>query len=158
MWIGVLADTCGEIHPRIPHIFQGMDYILHCGGIGAMGILEELSNLSPVTGVLGSTDDAADYPLGMTLFREDWGLPLLVSYNVGTPSRPNAETCLLLTEHDPKVLIYGHSGEPFNASVSDRLWFSPGSASRRDGKVPPSVGIIEIDGQTARGEIIPLQG
>ncbi len=156
MWIGVLADTFGEIHPRIPHIFQGMDYILHCGGIGGQGILEELSNLSPITGVLGDTDDPADYPLGKSLFRGDWGLPLLVSYDVGTPSRPNAEITQLLIEHEPKVLIYGHAGEPFNASVQDRLWFSPGSASRRDGKVPASVGILEIDGQTARGEIIPL--
>ncbi len=158
MWIGILADTHGELHPKIPHIFQGMDYILHCGGIGAPGILEELSNLSPVTGVLGESDDAADYPLGTTLFREDWGLPLLVSYDVGTPSRPNAATCMLLTEHDPKVMIYGQSGEPFNASISDRLWFSPGSASRMDGKILPSVGILEIDGQTARGEIVPLEG
>ena len=157
MWIGVLADTCGELHPRIPHIFQGMDYILHCGGIGHPGILEELSNLSPVTGVLGSTDDAAEYPLGSSLFRDDWGLPLVVSYDIGSPSRPNEEAQRLLSVHNPKVLIYGHSGEPFNAAVADRLWFNPGSASRRDGKIPASVGILEIDGQTARGEIVPLQ-
>lgn len=156
MWIGVLADTRGELHPRIPHIFQGMDFILHCGGIGAPGILEELSNLSPVTGVLGGSDEAADYPLGESLFREDWGIPLLVSHDVGSPGRPNAEATRLLAEYDPKVLIFGHSGEPFNAAISDRLWFNPGSASRSDGKVPASVGILEIDGQTARGEIVTL--
>ena len=156
MWIGVIADTRGELNPKVHQIFQGMDYILHCGGIGSPAVLDELSNISPISGVIGEGDTELDYPFKSILFRKDWGIPLLVRYKVGTPSRPLAVVSGLIEENDPKVLLFGAQEEAFNAAVSNRLWFSPGLATTQDGSDPASVGILEIDGQIARGEVIPL--
>jgi predicted phosphodiesterase len=129
MWIGVIADTFGEVAPRVHQVFQGMDYILHCGGIGSMAVLEELSNLAPVTGVLGESDDPHEFPLEETLLRKDFGIPILIRQKMGTPSRPDSLIQQMLLDFDPKVLLFGQSTEACNAVVSDRLWFYPGIAN-----------------------------
>ena len=88
MWIGVLSDTQGELHPEIPAVFDGMDFNIHCGGIGAATVLEELSHICPVSGVIGTGDSEDDYPFGKVLARQMGGINILVSHRVGTPARP----------------------------------------------------------------------
>ncbi len=157
MWIGVVSDTTGGLHPEIPNVLDGMDFIIHCGAIGSVDVLNELSKISPVSGVIGKGDSDEEFPFGTTLLREMAGVHVLVSHHVGTPARPRREIGHLLAEHDPKVLLFGSTLEPFNAAVNDCLWFNPGTAAPRNGaKKPSSAGILEIDGQTVRGEIIAL--
>lgn len=158
MWIGVVSDTHGELHPGIPEALDGMDFIIHCGGIGSMEVLNALSQISPVSGVIGRSDDRAEIPFGETLVREMAGVNVLVSHHVGTPSRPRKEIGRLLDELQPKVLLYGHTLEPFNAPVGDCLWFNPGPGSSGNGnKHVASAGILEIEGQVVRGEILTFE-
>lgn len=157
MWIGVVSDTRGELHSSIPEALDGMDFIIHCGGIGSMEVLNALSQVSPVSGVIGSSDDTEEIPFGNTLLREMGGVNVLVSHHVGTPSRPLKEISRLLDEHEPKVLLYGHTLEAFNAPVGDCLWFNPGPGSIGPGHTTASAGILEIDGQTIRGEILTFE-
>lgn len=155
MWIGVVSDTQGELHRDIPEALDGMDFIIHCGGIGSIDVLNELSQISPVSGVIGRHDDRTEIPFGETLVREMAGVNVLVSHHVGTPTRPRKEIGRLLDEHQPKVLLYGHTLEPFNAPVGDCLWFNPGPGARDNGsRRVASAGILEIDGQVIRGEIL----
>jgi uncharacterized protein len=155
MWIGVVADTRGTLHPRSLDIFEGMDFVLHCGGIGDPKVLLELSNVAPTSGVIGQADDdPAFQPLNRVLFRKFGDLPLLVMHDIGSPARPNAGLVHVLEDMEPKALLFGSTLEPFSGSVENRLWFNPGSASQEAAE--PSVGILEIDGQAIRGEIVRL--
>lgn len=155
MWIGVVADTRGTLHPRTLDVFEGMDFILHCGGIGDAKVLLELSNIAPTSGVIGSEDtDASFQPLNKVLFRKFGDVPILVMHDIGSPAKPNPAMSEVLDDMEPKALLFGQTKEPFSASIEKRLWFNPGSASLE--ATEPSAGILELDGQAIRGEIIRL--
>lgn len=156
MWVGVLSDTLEGVHPEIFTLFEGLDFILHCGGIGNFQILNDLSNLSPISGVLGNEDSPDEYPFEEVLFREMAGVNVLVAHEVGTPAKPQDRIQALLKLHQPKVVLFGRSKEPFNATVDERLWLNPGSASPQGRKGSSSAGLLEIDGQSVRGEIVYL--
>lgn len=157
MWIGVVADTMGSLHPEISKVFDGLDFILHCGGIGAPEVLMKLSNWAPTNGALGTDDrDEGFQPLGEHLLRSFFDVPILVKHDIGTPMRPSPGAKRLIQEVEPKVLLFGKTLEPFNASIDERLWFNPGCGAARHRRARPSVGILEIDGASVRGEIIPL--
>ncbi|MCB9833519.1 MAG: metallophosphoesterase family protein [Planctomycetes bacterium] len=156
MWVGVLADTRDALDSRIMQAFEGMDYILHCGNIGSLSYVEQLSHLSPINGVLGDDDSPEDYPFETTLFRGDWGVPILVRHEAGSPSKPDAAILTLLEEYKPKALLFGAGGEAMNATVGKCLWLNPGSASGRNPAGLATVGILEIDGASVRAEIIRL--
>ena len=57
MRIGVISDTHNYLDPRIPHLFAGVDLILHGGDIGMPAIILALEQIAPVTAVAGNTDD-----------------------------------------------------------------------------------------------------
>ena len=64
MIIGLLSDTHGFFHPRLPQIFEGVDVILHAGDVGSMAILRQLEQIAPVTAVQGNND--GELPLRAT--------------------------------------------------------------------------------------------
>ena len=157
MWIGVIADTHGSLGPEVERVFEEMhlDWILHCGGIGDAAILDRLSAFARVTGVVGESDERDEYPLADHLVRDFGGVPILTHHDAGTPSRPSDSAQQLIEEHDPKVILFGRTGEAFNAAIDGRLWFNPGAANRAHAKeASASVGLLEIDGQSVRGEIV----
>lgn len=157
MWVGVLSETRGKIHPEIFDLFEGMDFIIHCGGIGSAEVINELSNLSPINGVLGPSDDPEIFSyLGPILVRELGGIDILVVNKVGAPAKPTEAVRDLIIHHEPKIVLFGQSGEPFNGKVDDRHWFSPGAANPKSAKSAASVGILEIEGASVRAEIVPL--
>ena len=56
MLVGGISDTQGYMDPRALSLLQGVDHILHAGGIGSIDIIQELQNIAPVTPVLGNVD------------------------------------------------------------------------------------------------------
>ena len=56
MLIGVVSDTHGFYDPRVPPLLQGVEHILHAGDIGTGRIIEQLSEIAPVTAVRGNND------------------------------------------------------------------------------------------------------
>lgn len=159
MWIGVLSDTYGKVEPKIIDIFEGVDFILHCGNIGGAGVLEALSHCAPVTGVLGSIDDAAEYDGDLTtsLSRSWFDTDIYIAHRIGDPldllPGPKQE----IEAAEPEVILFGHSHEPFNTRIEGRHYLNPGSASRRKNGHAPSVALLELDGKTVRGEIVSLK-
>jgi hypothetical protein len=55
--VGVISDTHNYLDPLIPHLFAGVDHILHGGDIGMPAIILALEQIAPVTAVAGNTDD-----------------------------------------------------------------------------------------------------
>ena len=56
MRIGLISDTHGLLRPEAIEVLRGCNHIIHCGDIGNMGIITQLSTLAPVTAVRGNTD------------------------------------------------------------------------------------------------------
>ena len=156
MWIGVISDTHGVLNPRVLDIFDGVDYILHCGDIGHPSIVDDLSQVAPVTGVLGTGDKVEDYPFEKSLYRRWWEIGVYINHRIGEPQDLKRGVAKDIETHNPQVILFGHTHESFNNRIDDRLFFNPGPAGRRKMKFPRSVGILEIEGQSVRGEIVPI--
>ncbi|WP_296861026.1 YfcE family phosphodiesterase [uncultured Methanobrevibacter sp.] len=62
MIIGLISDTHispkkGKLNEKIFEIFENVDLILHAGDITSQKVLDELSEIAPVTAVLGNNDE-----------------------------------------------------------------------------------------------------
>ncbi len=156
MWIGIISDTCGSLNPRVGEVFHGVDYILHCGDIGDPQILDVLSQMAPVAGVIGQGDEAGQYPFGRTFFRKWFDVGIYMNHRIGDPMNLPRASRKDIERYDPQVVLFGWSHESFNTRIENRLFFNPGAAGRRRPRFPRSVGIIEIEGHSVRGEIVKL--
>ncbi|MAG57900.1 MAG: hypothetical protein CMJ83_16570 [Planctomycetes bacterium] len=157
MWIGVISDTAGVLPTPVMSIFDGVDYILHCGNIGDPSLLDELSQIAPITGVLGNGDNSSEYPFERTLFRKWFDVGVYMNYRVGDPMNLARTTKKEIEELDPQVVLFGGNGESFNNRVENRLFLNPGTGGRRRVKNPRTVGLLEIEGHSVRAEIVPLE-
>lgn len=158
LWIGVVSDTHGWLSPQILDVFDGLHYIVHCGNIGSPEVLNELSQIAPVVGVVSQTDDAELYPFEKTLFRKWLEVGVFVSHRIGDPARPHRAVRAQLEQQDPQVVLFGQSQKPFNNRIDSRLFFNPGPAGRKRSRVQRSVGLLEVEGHSVRGEVVPLDG
>jgi len=147
MWVGVLSKTQGELHSELFNLFDGMDFIIHCGSIGGERILEELSNVAPTSGVLGVGDSHEDYPFEEVLVREMGGVSVMITQDINDPSNPDDRLNGLLAQHTPKVILFGNGDDSYTATIDDRFWFNPGPAHL-------GAGIVEIDGSSIRGQLV----
>jgi len=178
--LGVLADThildhSKQLHPQILPTFAaaGVDAILHAGDICIPAVLERLEGVAPVHAVRGNRDwfGLDHLPLSRTLRFEELTLGLThghgnffrylkdkLRYFVFGPRSFNyfmrqAITCLPETVD---VVVFGHNHAPMNRHLNGKLIFNPGSAHRQVVDLPPTVGLLRIDGSQAEGEIIRL--
>lgn len=156
MWIGVLSDSCGVVPPRVIDLFEGLDFILHCGNIGDPKVLDTLSQLAPISGVLGPLDTAENYPFEVQLFRKWFDIGVYVTHKIGHPTRPVRGVRERLDQLKPEVVLFGRSEGAFNSRIDDRLYFNPGPSGKKRTKYRPSVGILELEGRIVRGEVVPL--
>jgi len=156
MWIGVISDTAGVLMPGVVNVFDGVDYILHCGNIGNPTVLEELSQIAPITGVIGGSDSAEVYPFDRTLYRKWFETGIYMHHRIGDPTDLHRNTQKAIDAADPQVVLFGSTGEPFNTRIESRLFFNPGAAGRRRPKQPRTVGLLEISGHSVRAEIVPI--
>ena len=156
MWIGVIGDTTGVLQSNVFDVFDGVDYILHCGTIGDPQILDDLSQIAPIAGVISTQDDPELYPFDRTLRRQWFDVGIYVCHRIGDPMNLQRNVEKEIEEFEPEVVLFGGGPEAFNNRVEGRLFFNPGSAGRRRAKQPRSVGLLEIDGHSVRAEVVPL--
>ena len=114
--IGLLSDTHGFLHPRIPEFFSGCDEIWHAGDIGSAEVIEQLEKLAVVRAVYGNIDGQAlrkDFP-ETALFTVE-GLKVLMLHIGGYPGRYTPKARRLIEKHRPgvdvqkMVLAVGHN-------------------------------------------------
>ena len=151
--IGVLSDTHGFLDPRIPGIFEGVEYILHGGDIGPAKIIFELEKIAPVTAVLGNTDGGID-------FRETevvilGGRKFLVHHIVDVHV-PQESLANRIEREAPDAVIFGHTHQPHNRVVGRTLYFNPGYAGKPRFNLPRSVALLHCTTDGIRAEFKPL--
>ena len=160
--IGLISDThISTRETRLPEAvfraFAGVDLILHAGDITSLHVLEELMVLAPVHAVRGNMDMHATtgtLPTSRLIQREGrimglihgWGAPEGIRKRIGEVFR----------EQSPDIIVFGHTHEAVICQEENCLWINPGSPTRPSGNLPPSVGILDLEGEFLRARIIDL--
>jgi putative phosphoesterase len=157
MRLGVISDTHGLLRPEVFPAFAEVDHILHAGDVGSVDILAELEGLAPLTAVYGNTDgfDIRDRLPQVARLELD-GFDIVVTHGdqLGSPTPEKLNTLF----PEAQVIIYGHTHRPLLTIVDVVVTvMNPGSAGPRRFKLPPSVGILELEaGIPPRGRLLPL--
>jgi len=157
MRLGVISDTHGLLRPEVFDAFEGVDHILHAGDVGNPGILGDLEVLAPVTAVYGNTDGPElRRILSDVAMLELDGFDIVLTHGdqLGSPT-PEA---LHSAFPEAQIIVYGHTHRPLLTIVDVVVTvMNPGGAGARRFKLPPSVGILELEaGIPPRGRILPL--
>jgi predicted phosphodiesterase len=156
MWIGVISNTEGFVSAEVTKALHGVDYIIHCGGVGTWEVIEELSKVARVTGVVGPNDDPALIPFERALTKTFGGTTLYTVHRLGDPLDLPQAVAREIQKIDPRIVLFAGNAS-FNNRLDGRLFFCPGAAGKKKPRGGRSVGMVEIDGQSVRGEIIPLK-
>jgi len=155
--IGVVSDTHGFYHPRVPPLLDGVEHILHAGDIGTGGIIEQLAGIAPVTAVRGNNDregPESEFPEVETL--ELGGCRIYLTHIVKVPQEGDEAGLAAYLDERSDVVVFGHSHYAFHESRGGLTFFNPGAAGKRRFKVVPSIGLLELNRERVEGWILVL--
>ncbi len=151
MKIGIISDThrytsesC-DIPDWIKKAFDGVDLIVHAGDIEHSKYITNLEYIAPVYAVRGNCDPYnSDNPVSRSI---NIGCGLLT-----VAHRPrDARNALDLRS---RVLVYGHTHIADISEEDDLLVINPGSAYEPRSGMPPSVAVLNTDGDKLSAKLI----
>jgi uncharacterized protein len=131
--------------------------IIHAGDLSTLAVIEQLATIAPVEAVQGNIeqDDVIQkLPIKREILVGNCRIGIVhilgnAQYYARTARQefPNA-----------RVVIFGHSHNPYNQEHEGQLLFNPGSANDRRRQPTCSIGKLFIDDESGnvRGEIIPI--
>ncbi len=136
----LIADTHGQIHPKIIAIAQTVDAVVHAGDIGRADILVQLAKAAPaVHAVRGNNDITDKWPsedhavLNALQTRLELDLPggmLAVEHGDKINPVNQRHTKLRNRYKRAKLVLYGHSHHQI-VDDAERPWVAnPGAAGR----------------------------
>ena len=148
--IGVISDTHGLLRPEAVAALQNSSLIVHAGDVGKPEIIKTLGEIAPVVAVRGNIDTGA------------WALDL--------PARQTTQVgnAWLYVIHDVNeldinpvaggfnVVISGHTHQPLIEQRRGVLYLNPGSAGPRRFRLPISVALLYVRGDSTDAEILEL--
>lgn len=135
MTLGILSDTHGYLHPRLPHELASVDLILHAGDVGSEEVLDQLERIAPTRAVWGNIDGAAlrrRLPEHQRFVVE--GLAFWMTHIAGRPGRWQQGMGAKLRAEPPDVFVCGHSHIlriDRVAALGNMLFLNPGAAGRQ---------------------------
>ena len=157
MWIGVISDTAGVLMPNVLDVFDGVDYIIHCGNIGDTQLLDELSHVAPVAGVIGGSGQTRRLPLPAH------PLPQVVRRrHLRQPPHRRPDEPLARHQEGtrrarpPGGHVRWHRRGLQHPRRKPPL-LQPGPLRQAPPSQPPQHRLLEIDGHSVRAEVVPLE-
>jgi putative phosphoesterase len=158
--VAVLSDTHGprrwkSCPPAVAQRLRGADLILHAGDVCVATVLDELSGYAPVRVVLGNNDgpDVAAWGAPPAAEFELAGLPVAMVHDSG--ARPGRLGRLRRQFPGARLVVFGHSHIPLDASAGDLRIFNPGSPTDRRRQPHGTIGVLRIeDGEVIEAEIV----
>ena len=150
MKIGVVSDTHGLLRPEVAPALKGVDQILHLGDVGKIAILDDLRQIAPVTAIRGNVDrdgDCAKLPETEVVLIE--GHYLYMLHDVKTLHLDPAAAKFA-------AVLSGHTHVPNYITKKGVLYFNPGSCGPRRFDLPVTLGLLTIEGNELRPEIVYL--
>ncbi len=148
--VGVLSDTHGLLRPEARAFLIGCDYIVHARDVGAVGILEDLAAIAPLTAVRGNNDmDAWARQLREIEMVRLGGVLTYVIHD------------LALLDLEPSaarvgLVISGHSHLPKVETRDGVVFLNPGSCGPRRFRLPISIAEVRIDAKRVRARTVEL--
>jgi uncharacterized protein len=161
MRIGVISDThipffAGEIPREVREELASCDLIVHAGDIVESSVLDELRKIAHTKAVKGNMDsDEIKRTLPESLVFDAEGKKVGVVHGKGSGKTVLSWVKNFFT-NKPDVVIFGHSHIPFNEKIGSTLFFNPGSATDNIFSKKRTYGIIHIEGNDVRGEIVEI--
>jgi putative phosphoesterase len=159
--LGIISDTHIPHFKRIPEAvwkhFANVELIIHAGDLSTLTVLEQLATIAPVEAVQGNIEQD-DVVQKLPIKREI----LVGNCRIGVVHiLGNAQYYARTARQEfpnARVVIFGHSHNPYNQEHEGQLLFNPGSANDRRRQPTCSIGKLFIDDKsgTVRGEIIPI--
>ena len=160
--IGVISDTHLPHFKRIPEAvwehFAEVELIIHAGDLSILSVIDQLETIAPVEAVQGNIerDEVIDkLPIKREIVIGHCRIGIV---HILGEARYYPQTA---RQEFPtaRVVIFGHSHNPYNQDQDGQLLFNPGSATDRRRQPTCSIGILHIDDEndSVRGEIISLQ-
>ena len=178
--VGVVSDTHipdhvsslpGELLDRLNEL--RVDLILHAGDITIPPVIDELSQIAPVTAVRGNRDIFFNHKIYQDVRLDLAGVPVVMTHGHGGWSNYLYDKLLHIfygysferyrkwLSHwypDARVYIFGHTHFAENQWVDGKLFFNPGTCTMASRNLKPSFGILRFyEGQEFTGEICRLQ-
>jgi uncharacterized protein len=162
MRVAVLSDTHSPRYwkrcpDRVAAALDGVDVILHAGDVCRAETLDELSTFAPVHAVLGNNDgpDVAAWGAPETRELELDGLPIAMIHDSG--AKPGRPTRLRRMFPSARLVVFGHSHIPWDATHDGQRSFNPGSPTDKRRQPHGTMGELIIeDGRLVAARIFPV--
>lgn len=110
MKIGIISDTHSFLDDAVFKYFEEVDEIWHAGDIGSLDVTNRLSAYKKLRAVYGNIDDdkaRIQFPKHQIFEIEDCKILLL--HIAGSFGKYNKATQDLIHQHQPTILVCGHS-------------------------------------------------
>jgi putative phosphoesterase len=129
--IGILSDTHGYFHRRLPAFLEGCDEIWHAGDIGTYDVVDKLRSIAPLRAVYGNIDgQEIRKKFQKVLLFDCEQVRVLMTHIGGYPGHyaPGIKT-IIMTEK-PGLFVAGHSHilKVINDKAYGLLHINPGAA------------------------------
>ena len=159
--LGVISDThlhandVARFPVEILDLFRRFDVglIVHGGDIVDQKILDRLASVAPTIAVHGNNEPLElwkQLPERIILTVEPWTIGIVHGHG-----GPTARTTVKTAFPEPvDFAIYGHSHIPMIEEVEGVVYFNPGSPTDRRWSAHFGIGIVRIDQQGIRPELI----
>lgn len=151
MLIGVISDTHGLLRPEARMALAEVEHILHAGDVGDAKVLDELSEIAPVSAIRGNVDvQGACSLLPATEAVELGGRLFYMVHSVHD------------LDLDPKaaqvdVVVSGHSHKPGFERKKGVMYLNPGSAGPKRFSLPVSIALVTTNESGVEARIIELR-
>lgn len=159
MTIGVISDTHSiKIPAPVLVRFKTVDLIVHAGDICDVETLKSLQQIAPTKAVQGNMDQAAikkELPIRESFTCGHFRIGITHGHiGEGRDALKNAAASF---KHDKMdVIIFGHTHQALNERVGDTLFFNPGSPNDSVRSKFDSYGLISIEGDKMKAEIVKI--
>ena len=129
----VISDTHSYIDDRIIKYASEADYVIHAGDIGSFDVVRKLKSVSEVLFVYGNIDgnEIRSESNKFEFFKLN-DLKILLTHISGKTPKYNKETLIKIKDHNPDLLIAGHSHilKIQYDKINKLIFLNPGAAGR----------------------------
>lgn len=129
--VGILSDTHGFVPPQLYRFFDECDEIWHAGDWGNPEVFFQMKQFKPLRTVWGNIDgQALRHEMPEVLQFNAENVKVLMLHIGGYPGKYSAQCISLIKEHQPKLLVCGHSHilKVLRDKQHDLMFFNPGAA------------------------------
>ena len=129
----VISDTHSYIDDRIIKYASEADYVIHAGDVGSFDVIQKLKSVSKLLFVYGNIDgnEIRSESNKFEFFRLN-DLKILLTHISGKTPKYNKETLIKIKDHNPDLLIAGHSHilKIQYDKINKLIFLNPGAAGR----------------------------